>query len=201
MQKLEMLLFVLCVFGSCVHVGAEEYHEAYLCGYPDGSFRAEQPLTRQELAMMLYRLLPEQARQSARTQNAFADVVRGDWAYTAISAVTGLGVIAGEEDAFFEPEKSVSERELTQILRDAQTLCLWPQLSAPDGLRDDALTRARAVAILNQSFSRQADDDFVGAKQFWDVPTGAWYRQAVTEAANAHTFVRSGDKEIWTGAG
>ena len=39
-------------------------HPAYLAGFADGTMRPDAPLTREQLAQIVYRLLPEDARKN-----------------------------------------------------------------------------------------------------------------------------------------
>ena len=59
---------------------------------------------------------------------------------------------------------------------------------------EDTLTRAECVTIINRMLKRgaEAEDMLPGMVTFADVAPGAWYYEAVQEAANSHTYTRTG---------
>ncbi|MFZ9738240.1 MAG: S-layer homology domain-containing protein [Prochlorotrichaceae cyanobacterium] len=84
-----------------------------LQGFPDGSFRPNQTMTRAEFAVLLSQfpwsdwMTP--SKPIAGTQ--FADVSHGHWAATAIARVTQWGLMQGDPDGRFRPQQSISRLE------------------------------------------------------------------------------------------
>lgn len=82
-------------------------------GYPDGSFRPEQAITRAELLAILVKFLP--AGEMAAGQTGFADV-SGHWAEAVIAAAHKAGWINGYGDGTFRPDKPVTRAEAVTIV-------------------------------------------------------------------------------------
>ena len=94
-------------------------HLVYIQGYPDGTVRPENELTRAEAAMIFYRLSHHQRRVSARTAelsllsaSPFSDVSRGDWFSTAVITLYHAGVIRASDDNLFRPNESITRQDL-----------------------------------------------------------------------------------------
>ena len=67
-----------------------EDHFAYVQGYADGTVRPNTPVTRAQVATILFRLLDESVRKEYLTENnTFTDVASNYWANTAISTRAG----------------------------------------------------------------------------------------------------------------
>ncbi|WP_167859536.1 Ig-like domain repeat protein [Paenibacillus cymbidii] len=96
-----------------------------LDGYPDGSFKPEQPITRGEMATVAVRLLSGQTTGQAA---AFADVA-GHWAQTAIGQAAAAGVIDGYEDGTFRPDAALTRAEAVAMIN--KLLGRAPYLDAP----------------------------------------------------------------------
>jgi len=90
-----------------------------LGGYPDGSFRPENRVTRAEFAVFLYRGLGLEEAES-KASNGFADVPKNYWAGQAIAAVVSKGYMKGKPGGLFDPNGKITGAELASIL--AETL-------------------------------------------------------------------------------
>ncbi|WP_135552498.1 cadherin-like beta sandwich domain-containing protein [Paenibacillus cymbidii] len=92
----------------------------YMDGYPDGTFRPEQPMTRAELAAVLERLRRQAAADTAAPEpdlaaEAYADVAPDHWAAQAIEGAQRRGLMVGDPDGRFRPESFVTRAELATI--------------------------------------------------------------------------------------
>ena len=105
-------------------------HSAYLAGFADGTMRPDAPLTREQLAQIVYRLLPEDARKNEPRAAAYVDVAASRWSYRAVCALTELGVWSDDRQAHFVPQQTVTGAEFAETLRRAGD-CL-PQLAAAE---------------------------------------------------------------------
>ncbi len=87
-----------------------------ICGYPDGTFRPEAPVSRAELVKMLcaYFDLSEESGTSG-----FADVPDGHWAAGPVSFAVASGWVSGYPDGTFQPERPVSRAEAVKLLNRA----------------------------------------------------------------------------------
>lgn len=96
-----------------------------LNGYPDGSFRPDQPITRAEAAAALNRLLglgaKEQVFGSAWTE-VFPDVARNHWAFRHIELARRLGILPASYSPVFRPEAVATRAETAWMLDRAEQL-------------------------------------------------------------------------------
>ncbi|MTV51056.1 hypothetical protein GJ688_19345 [Heliobacillus mobilis] len=76
-------------------------HTHYVNGYPDGTFRPEQPIQRSEMAALL--------------ANAFDDT-RNHWAKKYIAGVNEAGWMKGYADQTFCPEQPITRAEAVTAL-------------------------------------------------------------------------------------
>lgn len=77
----------------------------YMKGYPDGSFKPDQPITRAEFAVILSLVLKDET-----APNPFKDTA-GHWAKDAIDKAYAQGIIKGYGDNSFRPDALVSRAE------------------------------------------------------------------------------------------
>ncbi|MCL2046388.1 MAG: S-layer homology domain-containing protein [Oscillospiraceae bacterium] len=91
-------------------------HSAYIMGYPDGTVRPEQNVTRAEVATVFYRLLSNEARlENWATANNFSDVVSSNWHNEAVSVMSKMGIVNGYPNGTFRPSGSITRAELATI--------------------------------------------------------------------------------------
>ena len=167
-------------------------HPAYLAGFADGTMRPDAPLTREQLAQMLYRLLPEDARKNEPRAAAYVDVAANRWSYRAVCALTELGVWSDDRQAHFAPQQTVTGAEFAETLRRAGAVL--PQLAAAGTPADaDApLSRGQAVRALNALLHRSDETALDGVLTWQDVDEGSPYSADVREAANPHSVMPDG---------
>ena len=91
-----------------------EDHIWYARGYPDGSFRPGNSITRAEISMILWRLLDSATKYEARGNN-FSDVNAG-WYAQAISYLASRDIVRGYPDGTFRPNASITRAELTAMM-------------------------------------------------------------------------------------
>lgn len=86
-------------------------------GYPDGSFRPDQPVTRAEFSCLLVKSLglTGEAWVAERGANVFSDV-RNHWAQGYIQVAYEYGIIRGYEDGSFRPESRIARDELAAMI-------------------------------------------------------------------------------------
>jgi hypothetical protein len=85
-------------------------------GYPDGTFRPEEPVTRAALAVMILKAKNLNPNPEAAT---FPDVPRTHWAAGAIGAVRAAGFLQGYPDGSFRPERELTRAEAAVVLNKA----------------------------------------------------------------------------------
>ena len=83
-------------------------------GHRDGNFRPDAVISRAEFVAMLTRALglPENARAAER----FRDVATFSWAAGAIGAAAQAGLVGGNADGTFSPERRITRAELAVIM-------------------------------------------------------------------------------------
>jgi len=82
-----------------------------LKGYPDGTFKPNQPITRGEFAAVASRFDELEPTDS----NAFPDIT-GHWAIGYINSAAAKGWVNGYTDGTFRPEKFITRAEVVKIV-------------------------------------------------------------------------------------
>lgn len=121
----------------------------YISGYPDGTFRPNQAVTRAEFATMIARLLTQ--NNIPAQENQFKDVPELKFSTDAINYVTKLGLMKPYEDGTFRPTNPVTLKEAQEIIPRLARYIKTNAVSVPAG--DGDLTRTQAVVLLNKLFN------------------------------------------------
>ena len=87
--------------------------KGYIKGYPDGSFRPDQPVKRSEIATIVDRV---QMLAPAGGQPTFSDVTPDFWAFAPIEAAAQAKILNGYPDGTFHPEQSATRAEAAVII-------------------------------------------------------------------------------------
>lgn len=111
---------------SDVEYGAWFYDEVvaavtvgYVTGYHDGTFRPDDPITRQEAAVVLVRLL----ELTAEGKDEFTDHNEiAPWAVDAVKIVAAAGIVAGYPDSTFKPQSPITRAETIVMLQNGLDL-------------------------------------------------------------------------------
>lgn len=222
------LAILFCMTSACA--AQEVFHAAYLHGFPDGSIRPEEVLTRAEFATILCRMMQKPPAAEEKAGLSFQDVPRRHWAYEAVKAVSSLGLMRGAPDGRFLPDRGLTGQELCVVLErvtqsDAagkllpelkegwarQEITFAAQNGWVMGLHAGVfevghpLTRAEFAEIFNRILGRTPEslsDLPVGMVLFWDnLDTTKPYFLAMQEAALDHTAEFDGGHERWTALG
>jgi len=82
-------------------------------GYPDGTYKPDQVVTRAEMAVIIVRALG--LADYATGTSSFSDM-GGHWSNPYVAYATSLGIIAGYPDGTFRPDKTVSYDEAATML-------------------------------------------------------------------------------------
>ncbi|MHC0062409.1 fasciclin domain-containing protein [Nostoc sp. UIC 10890] len=78
-----------------------------IAGFPDGSFRPNQPVTRAEFAALIQRAFSNQNRVRQLSAGGFSDVPAGYWAASAIQLAYETGFLAGYPGNVFRPNQEI----------------------------------------------------------------------------------------------
>jgi hypothetical protein len=91
-------------------------HVWYVAGYDDLTFRADGDITREEFAMIIYRLLsPADFAKYSATTSTFSDVEHGRWSEAAIATLANSGLIYGYGNNDFRPTSPITRAEIATI--------------------------------------------------------------------------------------
>ena len=93
------------------------YTKGLVSGYPDGTFRPGEAVTRAEFVAMLARALD----LSVVTPEAptFTDVAAGDWCYGPVEAAVQANLVKGYSNSEFHPDAPITRQEIAAILAQA----------------------------------------------------------------------------------
>jgi hypothetical protein len=181
-------------------------HEGYVKGYPDGTFRPGNSITRAELAAILSRVLP--LSSTVETKNAYQDVPTTHWAMQPIEEMTGNQEMGGYPDGTFHPDSPITRAEMASIVTRVKhlesnqkatftdTTNHWAAASIgavqtagfmggyEDGTfhPDQLLTRAETVTIVNRILGRSISKN-IDQPTWRDVPSTFWAYDQIEEAS------------------
>ena len=204
-------------------------HFAYVIGYMDGNVRPYGLISRAETTTIFFRLLKDSVRDgNLLTSNTYTDVADDYWANTAISTMTGLGIVQGRSTTTFDPKAPITRAQFAAICARFDTgkssgtqsftdikghwaekyIERAAELDWIKGFEDGSfrpdtyITRAQAMTMINRVLNRIPEDesDLLPGMNVWpDCNPGDWFYLAVQEATNSHDFEhKAGNYEIWT---
>ncbi len=91
----------------------------FASGYPDGTFRPQQAVTRQEAACLLAKLL----KLDGGGSTGFSDAGRIDsWAESSVAELVARGIMSGYPNGSFQPKKVISRAEAVVMINNALVL-------------------------------------------------------------------------------
>lgn len=123
-------------------------------GYPDGTFRPEEPLNRAEICAVLVKALGEEV--SIPDENPFPDVPRRYWGAKYIKKATELKLMGGFPDGLFKPGERITRAEAVIIFgrfaklkeKKAVITAPFPDLS-PRHWASPMITSAKEAGLLD----------------------------------------------------
>ena len=204
----------------------KEDHFAYVSGYPDGTVQPNDPITREEVATIFFRLLTDASRADYITErNPFPDVESSRWSFYSITTLNNGGIMTGRTGGEFDPGAYITRAEFAVVAAQFSDARYsgpdkfsdisghWAReyinraaaegwiAGYPDGTYgpDRSITRAEVMALINEVLDRAPDaDHMLDDMIHWpDNPKDAWYYEDVQEATNCHTYRWSGSLERW----
>ena len=197
-------------------------HFAYVIGYMDGNVRPYGLISRAETTTIFFRLLKDSVRDgNLLTSNTYTDVADDYWANTAISTMTGLGIVQGRSTTTFDPKAPITRAQFAAICarfdtgksNGEQTFSdiqgHWAEkyieraaeLGWIKGFEDGTfrpdtyITRAQAMTMINRVLNRIPEDesDLLPGMNVWpDCNPGDWFYLAIQEATNSHDLQAQG---------
>ena len=177
--------------------------EAFVKGYPDGSFKPNQKVVRSEIATMLARFV----NVSGDLQKALADIRPTDWYFDSFKTLINAGIITGYGDGNYRPDEGVTRAQAVTMI--ARLKGLQPKqggfkdvpanawyagyagaaqeagivVGYGDGSfgGDRVVTRAEIIAMINRAFNIPKKES---RKAFSDLPESHWAYEDIQKAAN-----------------
>lgn len=90
---------------------------AYTAGYDDNTFRPDSPISRQEAAVMISRIVPANGKSgNLKTFSDYKSIA--DWAYDALATVNGKGYIGPYDDGKIHPADQLTRAQTAKIICD-----------------------------------------------------------------------------------
>ncbi|RUT47267.1 VWA domain-containing protein [Paenibacillus anaericanus] len=206
----------------------KENHYNYINGYPDGTIKPENRISREEVAAIFYRLMDDETRSSyLKNDSSYGDVEGSRWSNKHIATMENAGIITGYPDGTFKPGRQITRAEFAAIASrfdnlDEQENTLFSDIKDhwaakyivsaankgwikgyPDGTfkPNQYITRAEAMAFINSVLNRKTRVPGIheDAKAWPDNNIAKWYYTEVLEATNHHDYSRNEDgSETWT---
>lgn len=189
-------------------------HEAYIKGFPNGTFGPDKNVTRAQVAIMMARILGYTEGQTVN-KAPFKDVKKDHSAAGAIAFVKEQGIMNGDQNGNFHANANITRAEMAAVVANYKQLSVeegmaitfkdtkghWAQwiieanraAGIINGLEDGsfapnaALTRAQAVVMMNRMFERGPLHG-VTQPSFPDVKATHWAFKEIEEAANSHKY-------------
>jgi len=195
-------------------------HFAYVIGYPDGVVKPLEKISREEVAVIFYRLMTEESRKAyASTAQPFIDVSSKRWSNDEIATLYNAKVIEGNSDGRFAPGKPITRAEFAAIAAKFDKLEDVKENKFPDienhwakeyinssaekgwinGYGDGTfrpdhiIIRCEAMKLINEVLDRRINISGLhkDTKQWPDNTEDKWYYEIVLEATNTHDYERA----------
>ena len=203
-------------------------HYAYLIGYEDDTIRPFRPISRAEVATVLFRCMKEELRDYWwLTVNDFNDVPSNAWYNNAISTLANAGILFGYEDGSFRPNEMITRAEFCAMIGRYYSMMLGEDIEFSDirghwaediirsvseygfveGYEDGTfrpsgnLRRCEIATIMNRILNRHVSMDGLHPDmKVWqdNADSTAWYYLDMQEASNTHDYSRETGFETWT---
>ena len=98
-------------------VFVSERHNAYIVGFPDGTFGPEKNMTRSEAAAIFARILSSKNGDTITggAKTRFKDVPADAWYGGYVRYLSGFGIVTGTAEDTFSPNKAITRAEFTAM--------------------------------------------------------------------------------------
>ncbi|MBP1991618.1 cadherin-like beta sandwich domain-containing protein [Paenibacillus eucommiae] len=193
-------------------------HMRWIEGYPDGTFKPTQSITRAEIASILAKAIAKPQPSNSSQRIKFKDVAENHWAADVIAQVQDAGWLGGYPDGSFKPDAPITRAELAaiivrlkklEVIESDQSFTDTPghwaagyiQAAKAAGLvdgyedgsfrPDQKLTRAEAVKVMNTLLNRPTPELEKGV--WTDVSNKDWFWLEVQSASISFNLTRYED--------
>lgn len=209
------LVFIVSKFSTFTIVNIDNYstylgqQNSFINGYPDGTFKPNQGVSRAEMAAMLARI--GAGDRGSASAASYTDVAASYWAYSFITQIQEAGLMKGYGNSRFAPDTMITRAEMAAIVSrwlqltgagssDAgdiqghwaeQDIRRVSEAGIMKGMQDGSfqpnarLSRAEAVVIFNRMLHR--DPVSAATTSSWsDVPSTHWAFGDIESASKDH---------------
>ena len=145
-------------------------HLAYLMGRGDGGLQPQAPITRGEVAAILFRLLSDEALAAHwSTETVYPDLPEGTWNHNAVATLTAMGIVEGYPNGDFGSNDLISRAELvTMAVRFFEPPAEAGEAFFPDVPADAWYDGDMLEAALSHRFTWTETPD--GRAELWTAP-------------------------------
>lgn len=212
------------IWGQLIFI---EDHIQYVKGYPDGSVRADNNITRAEAVTIFFRLIDNDDKEVPIT-GSFADVEGGKWYSQPIAFMARMGIVNGYPNGTFRPDQPITRAEFAKVAARFDSLDFpennafvdvpashWANLYVNsayekgwiNGYSDGKfepernISRAEVMALVNRMTQRKIDDAAFArvVNPYNDITLAHWAYRDVIEASMEHDYLREPNgTEYWT---
>ena len=177
--------------------------EAFVKGYPDGSFKPNQQVVRSEIATMLARFVTVNKDMAKQLK----DIRTTDWYFDSFKTLVDAGIISGYGDNNYRPHDGVTRAQAVTMIvklkglqpksggfKDVPGNAWYAGYAGAareagivvgynDGSfgGDRVVTRAEIIAMINRAFDIPKKES---RKAFSDLPESHWAYKDIQKAAN-----------------
>ena len=127
-----------------------------ISGYPDGTFRPEQPLDRDEFAALIRDAFNQNEVRQIPSGSVFKDVPAGYWAGSAIEEAYEAGFMRGFPGGLFRPREEVSRVQALVSLVNGLNLSLGSPQANASATTNQATTPATTSQATTPTTRRRA---------------------------------------------
>lgn len=152
-----------------------------ISGYPDGTFRPQEQVTRAEFSALLVKALALKLDTSG--MQTFSDVPTTSWAYPSIETVRKTGLVSGYPNGIFMPGKSITRAEAMAVLANAA------RIPMPSHDKTNELLSGYADSAMIPSWARTSAAATIDAKIFANNPEAGKTIEPLQPATRAEIAV------------
>lgn len=205
----------------------EKENFAYVHGYPDGSFRPENGITRAEASAIFARVKNHRLILSEDYINKYSDVLEKEWYSKYIAHLDSEKVIEGYADGTFKPNSFITRAEFVTMLsrfegikskdnsfndtkdhwasdsiNAVKEMDLVKGYSNGEFRPDSYITREEVVTIMNSLLNRNLDKPFAYNNKevvsYTDVEKTRWSHDDIIEASSSYIYTGTKENAKWT---
>lgn len=161
-----------------------------IAGYPDGTFRPEQPLDRDEFAALIRASFNQDQVRKIPSGSVFKDVPNGYWAATAIEEAYEAGFMRGFPGGLFQPREEVSRVQALVSLANGLNLSSGSQ-QATTSTTTSGSQQATAITTPNQALTPTTTRKVARKRKFIPLAIVSLMEPLLLASANAQAAIPS----------